>query len=95
MRRVLTLVQNGDGTITGTYRHPEGNSDALSGEVCGDLSGHSAGERPVDLRTSGIHFSSPSSSYVGPFGADESVTSMLLYVEGGSADKQSLTFKKQ
>jgi hypothetical protein len=93
--RVLTLVQHEDGTISGTYRHPEGNTDALSGEVCGDMSGHSAGERPVDLRASGIHFSSPPSSYFGPFGADESVTSLLLYVEGGSADKQSLTFKKQ
>jgi hypothetical protein len=87
--RTLTLVQGANGAITGSYTHPEGNSDPLTGTIAGD--------RLVELRNQTIQYTS---SHADPYGGTVSgvngtATAITLYEIGGSADQQTLVFTKR
>jgi len=78
-------VLNGGGAFTGTYVHPEGNGEPLTGTVNSfgtvnlRLDAGSISMQGVDLDSAGVR----------------SDTTLKLTVTGGSAHGMTLTFAKQ
>jgi len=99
--RRLTLVQGSNGTITGTYTHPEGNADAISGTVGATYSSPPAEGTTVvcdvDVSSTTITFTTrdAGSGVNIAGGLNGGATAITLYEIGGSADKQTLTFVRQ
>ena len=85
--RLLTLVQGGGGSLTGSYTRPAGNSEPLHGAVEDDGT-----IRTLVLNSGTISFSG---NTLDLNGVSPDATALKLITQGGSADGLTLTFARQ
>jgi hypothetical protein len=86
--RFLQLVQsNTGGSLSGSYIHPAGNSESLSGSIT------ATGSVNLALNTGSIIFSGSDLDGNGLNSAD--ARSLKLLVTGGSANGLTLTFTRR
>jgi hypothetical protein len=83
--RLLTLVQTG-GSLSGSYTHPQGNSEPLHGAVEGEGT-----IRTLALDSRTISFSG---NTLDDNGVSPDASALKLIVKGGSADGLTLTFSR-